>query len=111
MSKVIVTGLKFFKGEVEGQHYDTTTIFVDMRMDESKGTQFGRATVEMKWQGSDMFHRLKPLLQQAQAAKVPFYCEIEREEVAIGKGQTRMELTAINPLPLPTAAPQQIKTA
>lgn len=108
MSEVIVTGLKMFKGDVEGQHYDTTTIFVDMRMDESKGNQFGRATVEMKWPNSEMFHRLKPLLQAAQESKQPFRCEITREEVAIGKGQTRMELTEIQPLPLRQPV-QQVK--
>ena len=100
MSEVIVTGLKNFNDTVEGTHYDNTTIYVDMRMDESKGNQVGRATVEMKWPSHTMFDKLLPLFNAARAANQPFRCEITREEVAIGKGQTRMQLTEINPLPL-----------
>lgn len=100
MAKYLVTGLKMSKGEYEGKAYDSTTLYVDLRLDESKGTQVGRSTAEFKWPNSEMFHKLKPLFEQARDAKKPFYCEIEREEVGIGKGQTRMEITSIQPLPL-----------
>lgn len=89
--KARVTGIKKFSGEVEGQKYDNTTLFVEMRLDDSQGTQKGRATVEFKYPNSDLFNKLSHL-------NFPCDLEIETEQVASGKGQFKTVVVSVNPI-------------
>lgn len=73
-----VTGIKKFKGDVEGQHHDTTTIYVKTRMDESRGTSKGYATAEYKWGDSSNYEKVAHL-------KLPMMAELDLEQVTNGK--------------------------
>ena len=60
-AKFLVLGAKAFNGEVEGKHYDSTTLFVVMDVSERQGTSVGQNVVEMKFGKSDEFDKLKSL--------------------------------------------------
>ena len=55
--KVMITGAKSSKGEMEGRPYDSTKIYVQVRMDPSKGNMVGSATEEYSWGLSDNFDK------------------------------------------------------
>ncbi|MFC7518669.1 hypothetical protein ACFQUU_27030 [Herbaspirillum sp. GCM10030257] len=77
--KAKVTGIKASKGTMEnGQSYDSTKVYIETRLDESKGNQKGFATVEYNFGSSDEFHKLKHL-------PVPFIAEVEFEQITNGK--------------------------
>lgn len=56
-----VVGAKSFKGEVEGKHYDSTTLFVLMDVSERSGTSVGQNVVEMKFGNSEELQKMKHL--------------------------------------------------
>jgi len=62
-----VVGAKAFKGDVEGKHYDSTTLFVLMDVSERSGTAIGQNVVEMKFGTSDELAKLKALPFPVQA--------------------------------------------
>ncbi|WP_283149417.1 hypothetical protein [Silvimonas soli] len=75
-----VVGIKMFKGDVEGQAYDNTTVFALMEQDETKGTAKGFAVSDFKYPSSELF-------QQYKGVKFPAQAELELELVSNGKVQ------------------------
>jgi hypothetical protein len=88
-SNVIVTGLKKFKGDVEGNSYDSTTAYIQMDMDESKGVARGHASQDYNIGTSAEFDRLV-------AVKLPFEAEATFEMTTTGKTQ-RQRVIALVP--------------
>ncbi|HJW54704.1 MAG TPA: hypothetical protein VJ577_05470 [Burkholderiaceae bacterium] len=77
--KVKITGIKGSKGMMDnGTAFDSTKVYIETKLDESKGTQKGFATVEYNFGKSDEFDKLKHL-------PVPFVAEVEFEQVTNGK--------------------------
>lgn len=76
--KVKVTGVKFFKGSVEGKDYDSTTIFVEERLDDRQGRAKGYATIAYK-------HGSSAVAQVLMKREFPLVCEVEFDRVTNGK--------------------------
>lgn len=89
-SNVRVTGVKFFKGEVEGQKYDSTTVFIENALDESNGTAKGSATSAFAWGDSQNFERIKHL-------PFPLVALVTFEMTTNGKGGTKQILVDLKP--------------
>ena len=90
--KVVITGAKSSKGEMEGRPYDSTKIYVQVRMDPSKGNMVGTATEEYSWGLSDNFDKLKDL-------KFPVDANVDFEQVTSG---SRVKIIVMD-VQLPTA--------
>lgn len=76
--KVKVTGVKHFKGNVEGKEYDSTTVFVEERLDDRRGTAKGYATTAYRVGSS-------ALGQTLQKREFPILCEVEFDRVTNGR--------------------------
>ncbi|AMC34211.1 hypothetical protein [Janthinobacterium sp. B9-8] len=75
---VTVTGAKFFNDSIEGKHYDTTTIFVLLDLDESQGRAKGLAAAEYRFPSSSLFESIKNL-------PFPHEAELILNQVTSGK--------------------------
>jgi len=91
MSKMHVLGMKKFKGEVDGNKYDSTTIFVRMRQDDSKGTAKGYVGQELRFGDSSNYDRLASL-------NFPFEAEVETDTVSNGKGAMKTIIVDLKPI-------------
>jgi len=60
-SEVLVMGMKFSKGEFEGNAYDSTKVYVEVAMDDSKETAKGSACAEYTMGTSAEFGKYKHL--------------------------------------------------
>lgn len=89
-TKAIVTGAKMFKDTIDGQSFDQTTLYVQMNLDESKGTSKGFATQPLGWGTSDEYHKIKHL-------PFPFEAELEMELVTTGK-QQKQRVVGLKPV-------------
>jgi len=94
-TQATVTGAKFFKGDVDGSSYDSTTIYVQIPMDESRGTAKGFGSAEYRWGDSANFERIKHL-------KFPLEAELVIEMVTSGKTQKTV-VVGLNPVIAPQA--------
>lgn len=72
-----VTGMKKFKGDIDGKHFDSTTIFVETRLDDRNGNRRGRCTMDYNAGTSDVFDRLKSI-------ELPAELELEWDTVSNG---------------------------
>lgn len=90
-SKGRVTGFKFFNDTVEGKSYDSTTVYVEVGLDDRAGTAKGSATQPFAWGDSGNFHRIKHL-------PVPFDAELTYEMVTNGKGASKQVLVDLKPI-------------
>lgn len=95
MSKFLVLGAKKFKGNVEGVDYDSTTIFLRMRQDDSKGMAVGFAGQELKFGDSTNFDKIKNMV-------FPFEAEVELETITTGK---QMKTIVVDFRPIQSAKP------
>lgn len=91
MAKMLVLGMKKFKGNVDGENYDSTTMFVRMRQDESKGTAKGYVGQDLRFGDSTNFDRLS-------SQTFPFEAEIETETVSNGKGGMKTIIVDLKPI-------------
>ena len=89
-TKAIVTGAKMFKDSIDGQAFDQTTLYVQMGLDETKGTAKGFATQSLGWGTSDEYHKIKHL-------PFPFEAEIDMELVTTGKIQ-KQRVVGVKPI-------------
>lgn len=89
-TKAIITGAKMFKDSIDGQAFDQTTLYVQMGLDETKGTAKGFATQPLGWGTSDEYHKIKHL-------PFPFEAEIEMELVTTGKMQ-KQRVVGLKPI-------------
>ena len=90
-SRVTVQGIKGSKGTLEsGQAYDSTKIYVQTALDDSKGMGKGFATAEYNFGTSDEYHKYKHL-------PFPIDCDAELEIVTNGKTQ-RTQIVSLKPV-------------
>lgn len=89
-TKATITGAKMFKDSIDGQAFDQTTLYVQMGLDETKGTAKGFATQALGWGTSDEYHKIKHL-------PFPFEAEIEMELVTTGK-QQKQRVVGLKPV-------------
>lgn len=76
-----IVGAKFSKGTLDnGQHYDSTTLYVEVPLDDSKGNACGICTSEFKWGTSDNYKLIE-------AQKLPLTVNATLEIVTSGKLQ------------------------
>ncbi|WP_340676167.1 hypothetical protein [Paraperlucidibaca sp.] len=76
-----IVGAKCSKGVLDnGQGYDSTTLFVEVPLDGSKGTACGFCTSEFRWGTSDNFKLIE-------AQKLPITVSATLEIVTSGKLQ------------------------
>lgn len=92
--KAKILGMKASKGAMDnGQAFDSTKIYVETRLDESKGTQKGFAVAEYTFGLSDEFHKFKHL-------PFPLMAEIELEQITNGK---TVKTVCVSVVPVTTA--------
>lgn len=90
-SRVTVQGIKGSKGSLEnGQPYDSTKVYVQTALDDSKGLGKGFATAEYNFGTSDEYHKYKHL-------PFPIDCDAEMEIVTNGKTQ-KTQIVSLKPL-------------
>lgn len=94
--EVTVTGIKRFKGEVDGKNYDSFKVFVQVALDESKGTAKGFATEEFNAGLSDEYDRWKHL-------PFPLQADATFQMVTSGK-VTKMQIVDVKPRAMTKAA-------
>lgn len=94
--EVTVTGIKQFKGEVEGKQYDSFKVFVQVSLDESKGTAKGFATEEFNAGNSSEYDKWKHL-------PFPLVAEATFQMVTSGK-VTKMQIVSVKPKAVSKAA-------
>lgn len=95
--KVTISGMKASEGKLEnGTPYDNTKVYVDTRLDESKGTQKGRATAEYNYGTSAEFAKFKHL-------PFPLVAEVEFDQVTNGK-TVKTVIVSITPVTVAKAA-------
>lgn len=88
VSQVKVTGMKPSKGDFEGRAYDSTKVYVETALDDTKGKGF--ASAEYSFGEASEFDKFKHLT-------FPFVAEMELEIVTSGK-QTKTVVRGIKPL-------------
>lgn len=91
ISKGRITGAKYFKDTIDGKSYDSTTIYVEVGLDERSGSAKGSATTGFAWGDSANYQRIKHL-------PFPFEAELTYELLTNGKGQSKQVLVDIKPL-------------
>lgn len=72
-----VTGMKKFKGEIEGKSFDSTSVYVETRMDDRKGNRRGHCTMDFNAGTSEVYDRL-------QSIPLPAEFEVEWDTVTNG---------------------------
>ncbi|CAN5674543.1 hypothetical protein BH11PSE12_BH11PSE12_27220 [soil metagenome] len=88
--------MKASKGTLEsGQAYDSTKVYVQTRLDDSKGNAKGFATVEYNFGDSTTYDKYKHL-------PFPFNAEIELEQITSGR---LLKTIIVSIAPLTPAAP------
>ena len=84
-----VTGMKKFKGSIDGKEFDSTTVFVEVRLDDRNGNRRGKCTADFSAGTSDVYDRLKHL-------DLPAEMEIEWDTVSNGN-DTKQVITDVRP--------------
>jgi len=97
--QAVITGMKSSKGTLEnGQGYDSTKVYVQTRLDDTKGNAKGYAIVEYNFGDSTNFDKFKHLT-------MPFKAEIELETVTSGRAMKTI-ITAVAPLKIANETPK-----
>jgi len=98
-SVVRVTGMKKFKGDIEGRQFDSTTVFIETKMDDRNGNRRGVCTNDFNAGRSDVYDRLSGIA-------LPAEFEVEWDTVSNGS-KTRQIIVGIQPVRLapPSGAP------
>ena len=96
ISKLKITGFKANKGQMDnGTKFDSTKVFAETRLDESKGNMRGTASTEYNIGLSDEYEKYANI-------PLPFIAEVEIETVTNGKTRSQNILQLI---PLKSVAP------
>ena len=96
--KLKVLGMKASKGVMDnGQAFDSTKIYVETRLDESKGMQKGFAVAEYPFNKSDEFDKYKHL-------PFPLMAEVELEQITNGKTVKTVVVSLVPTSPAKQAA-------
>ena len=84
-----VTGMKAFKGNIDGQEIDGCTIFVEAKL---KGeSSRGYASQPYKWGKAANAEKIKHL-------EFPFIAELQVEDVTDGRGASSQEIIEVRPV-------------
>lgn len=94
-----VTGMKKFKGEIEGKNFDSTTVFIETRMDDRHGTRRGHCSMDFNAGISDVYDRLNSI-------PLPAEFDIEWDTVTNGS-KSQQIITSIRPHKAVSAKPMQ----
>lgn len=90
-TKAIVAGIKGSKGRMEnGAEFDSTKVYIQTDLDDSKDMGKGFVTMEYSFGKSDNFHSLKH-------NPFPLECEVDLEVVSNGKTQKTI-VNGVRPL-------------
>lgn len=84
-----VTGMKKFKGDIDGRSFDSTTVFIETKMDDRNGNRRGVCTTDFNAGKSEVYDSLSSLT-------LPADCEVEWDTVSNGK-RTQQVIVAIKP--------------
>jgi len=84
-----ITGMKKFKGDIDGRLFDSTTVFIETKMDDRNGTRRGVCTNDFNAGKSDVYDRLS-------AIALPAEFEIEWDTVSNGS-RTKQIIVDIRP--------------
>lgn len=96
ITKLKITGFKANKGQMDnGTKFDSTKVFCETRLDESKGNMRGTASTEYAIGLSDEYAKYAHI-------PLPFIAEAEVETVTNGKTRSQIILQLV---PLKSAAP------
>jgi hypothetical protein len=80
-TRAIVTGIKGSKGRMEnGTEFDSTKVYIQTDLDDSKEMGKGFVTMEYNWGKSENFQAMKH-------GVFPVECEVDLEVVSNGKTQ------------------------
>lgn len=102
--KAIVTGMKGSKGRLEnGQEYDSTKVFLQTRLDDSKGTAKGYASVEYAFGTAAEYEKYKHLT-------FPFNADVETETVTSGRAMKTI-IVSLVPLSIAKETPAPAKVS
>lgn len=94
--EIEVTGLKRFKGNVEGVEYDSTKFYIKTDLDDSKGNAKGACTMEYTMGKSDEYDKYSHLT-------LPFVAVADMELVTNGK-VSKLTLVSLKPKAVAQAA-------
>jgi len=84
-----VTGMKKFKGDIEGRQFDSTTVFIETKMDDRNGNRRGTCTNDYSAGKSEVFDRLSGIA-------LPADFEVEWDTVSNGS-RTRQIIVDMRP--------------
>jgi hypothetical protein len=84
-----VTGMKKFKGDIDGRQFDSTTVFIETKMDDRNGTRRGTCTNDFNAGKSEVYDRLIGIA-------LPAEFEIEWDTVSNGS-RTRQIVVDLRP--------------
>jgi hypothetical protein len=94
-----VTGMKKFKGEIEGRNFDSTTIFIETKMDDRNGNRRGSCTNDFNAGKSEVYDKLATV-------RLPSEFEVEWDTVSNGS-KTQQIIVGLRPAiagPMPKPA-------
>ncbi|MCK9387636.1 MAG: hypothetical protein M0Q22_04465 [Sulfuritalea sp.] len=95
-----VTGMKKFKGDIDGKQFDSTTVYIETKMDDRNGTRRGRCSMDFSAGNSGVYDRLA-------AISLPGEFDVEWDTVTNGS-KTQQIIVDIRPkaaAPVKPAAP------
>ncbi|MEI7431140.1 MAG: hypothetical protein WCL27_11855 [Betaproteobacteria bacterium] len=98
-----VTGMKKFKGDIEGRSFDSTTVFIETKMDDRQGNRRGACTNDFNAGKSDVYDRLS-------SVSLPGQFEVDWDTVSNGS-KTRQIIVDIRPYKPLTPSGVQAKPA
>lgn len=84
-----VVGMKKFKGDIDGRNFDSTTVFIETRLDDRNGMRRGHCSVDFNAGKSEVYDRLA-------AINLPSDFEVEWDTVSNGS-RTRQVIVDIRP--------------
>ena len=84
-----VTGMKKFKGDIDGRNFDSTTVFIETKMDDRNGNRRGVCSTDFNAGKSDVFDRLSTI-------SLPGEFEVEWDTVSNGS-RTKQIIVDIRP--------------
>jgi len=87
-TRIKINGMKASKGDYEGTAYDSTKVYVEVGLDDSKGMAKGTAGGEYTLGKSDEYEKFKHL-------PFPFLADCEMEMVTTGKEQRTLMRTCV----------------
>ena len=97
-----VVGMKKFKGDIDGRNFDTTTVYIETKLDDRNGQRRGHCSVDFNAGKSDVYDRLA-------GVGLPSDFEVEWDTVSNGS-RTRQVIVEIRPFK-PAQAPKPAGTA